>query len=81
MSNYVTHDNIFDRCLGYLVTHAGDVAVYENNTYIQHYGENFARLSGKVYTFDGNAKDVLATVGETSPTLWYIMEPRGGSEK
>jgi len=77
--NYVTENNIFDRCAGYLVSNHGEKSdtVYQfiHNTYVQPYNTKFARLGGKVYKFDVNAASVLKTyLLEDEPQLYFIME-------
>ena len=72
--NYVTEDNIFDRCLGYLVSTYGfdpnGSYIFKNNTYVQPYGAKFARIAGKDYIFDSTAASILEEkLGETTPIL------------
>ncbi len=79
--NYVTENNIFDRCLGYLVSTYGfdpnGSYIFRNNTYVQPYGAKFARIAGVDYNFDSAAAKILADkLGETSPTLAAGTPPR-----
>ena len=72
--NYVTENNIFDRCLGYLVSTYGfdpnGSYIFRNNTYVQPYGAKFARIAGKDYIFDSTAASILEEkLGETTPIL------------
>ena len=72
--NYVTENNIFDRCLGYLVSTYGfdpnGSYIFRNNTYVQPYGAKFARIAGKDYIFDATAAAILEEkLGETTPIL------------
>ncbi|MBQ8508922.1 MAG: right-handed parallel beta-helix repeat-containing protein [Clostridia bacterium] len=72
--NYLTN-NIFDRCLGLLIRVGKEGTMnFSGNTYIQPYGVKFAYLWGTTYNFDSTARDTLAKVGETNPTLVYVME-------
>ena len=72
--NYVTENNIFDRCLGYLVSTYGfdpnGSYIFRNNTYVQPYGAKFARIAGKDYIFDSTAASILEEkLGETTPII------------
>ena len=78
--NYVTENNIFDRCLGYLVSTYGfdpnGSYIFKNNTYIQPYGAKFARIAGKDYIFDSTAASILEEkLGETTPILAAGYDP------
>ena len=77
--NYVTENNIFDRCTGYLVTILKDEGVglykFKHNTYVQPYGQIFSYVGGKRLPFDGTAAGTLKTYFlEDDPVLCFIME-------
>lgn len=77
--NYLTENNIFDRCLGTLVSSydagAASSYQYKGNTYIQPYNVNFARIGSQIYVFDANAANVLETdFSEKDPKLVFIIE-------
>ena len=77
--NYLTENNIFDRCTGYLVTILKDEGVglykFKHNTYIQPYGQIFSYVGGKRLPFDGTAAGTLKTYFlEDDPVLCFIME-------
>ena len=72
--NYVTENNIFDRCLGYIVSTYGfdpnGNYIFRNNTYVQPYGTKFARIAGVDYIFDATAAATLEKkLGETDPII------------
>ena len=80
-TNYVTENNIFDRCLGYMICveygNAPDgIYTFKNNTYIQPYGAVFAWVDNGVKTpFTPEAKFTLQKVfGEENPNFVFIME-------
>ncbi len=77
--NYVTEKNIFDRCLGYLVSTYGEnmagIYVFRSNTYVQPNGAKFARVTDADWMFDGAAADRMEKYfGEESPVLAVIVE-------
>lgn len=77
--NYVTENNIFDRCLGYLVSTYGEnmagIYVFRSNTYVQPNGAKFARVTDTDWMFDSDAADRMEKYfGEESPVLAVIVE-------
>lgn len=77
--NYVTENNIFDRCLGYLIStyseNTADEYVFRSNTYVQPKGAVFARVKNTDLILDGGAADMMEKYfGEKSPTLAVIIE-------
>lgn len=77
--NYVTENNIFDRCTGYLVsTYGQDPAgnyKFTHNTYVQPFGNNFANIAGEKQVFDGSAPEKLKKLLlEDDGVYYYIMD-------
>ncbi len=82
--NYVTENNIFDRCLGVMLNTYGNpprgIYKFIGNTYIQPYGSIFAYIEGGYGTEDRTlftpeaAKVLKRTMLETDAHLVFIME-------
>lgn len=77
--NYVTSNNIFDRCTGYLVSTYGQATngdyKFIGNTYVQPYGARLSQIDGGVQLYDGSAAENLKKyLDEDDPVLYYIME-------
>lgn len=77
--NYVTENNIFDRCLGWLWFHYGEQeeegsTIFRNNTYVQNYGGRFIYTPSRAVMFDGGAEAAAKEIiGEEDPTIVLIM--------
>lgn len=77
--NYLVEENIFDRCLGYLVQErdypGNHATVFNRNTYIQPEGKPFANMFGQVYTMDENAEQTLIDVnGDIDPVVIALKD-------
>ncbi len=77
--NYVTENNIFDRCTGFLVSTYGQATngdyKFTHNTYVQPYGAKLSQIDGAVQLYDGSAADNLKKyLDEDDPVLYYIMD-------
>ena len=77
--NYLTENNIFDRCTGYLVSTYGQdpdgAYKFSHNTYVQPLGAKLSNIAGGVQIFDTGAPETLSThLGEDDPLLYYIID-------
>ncbi|MBQ8508920.1 MAG: hypothetical protein IJ493_03335 [Clostridia bacterium] len=78
IENNTIENNIFDRCLGVLVFMSAESPItFSNNTYVQAYNTKFLNLWTGTKMFDATAADSLTALGETNPTLVYVMEETG----
>ena len=77
--DYLVENNIFDRCLGYLIRESdypgNHKTVFSRNTYIQPEGKPFAWLFGETYCMDEQAEETLKTVnGDIDPVVIALRE-------
>ena len=77
--NYLTENNIFDRCTGYLVSTYGQdpdgAYKFSHNTYVQPLGAKLSNIAGGVQLFDGSASETLEKhLGEDDSLLYYIID-------
>ncbi len=80
LENFVTENNIFAICTGYLVRLEDNPGarniVCRNNVYVQEKGKKLGYLYGKEYYFDDNVKESLKSlVHDEEPTVVYMPAP------
>ncbi len=76
-NNYVTENNIFDRCAGHLISSFGQTLgseyTFTGNTYVQYFGASLGWLSGSLHYFNESAPQALKEcLGENDAKLYYI---------
>lgn len=77
--DYVTEDNVFERCLGEIIAsgeadfNADKVYTFRNNTYVQPYGAKFARVARQDVRFDEDVFDFIEdTLGDKEAKVVFL---------